>query len=244
MAPLFKIIRHVGLSQYGWEGRVKMEIKNSIKEVGIDFIDSYEKRVKLVMVLMREASRRIDGFFREQDDMIGQLRASLARSEGLRKKDFDTFMGAILSRRKEREEGTQQALDDLWKEEKEMMDTLREVFTDEDADVDLEKIKTDILSRHQNREKEITRMMMELHREQEELSLALTGLLSKGERVTVRDFRTMVSTFKIKNGNHGDEIGTVLDQLYTARQAVATQWQGLFSVYERSAVRGTLSPSL
>ena len=51
-----------------------MELRNSIKEVGIDFIDSYEKRVKLVMVLMREATRRIDGFFREQDDMIGQLR--------------------------------------------------------------------------------------------------------------------------------------------------------------------------
>ena len=221
-----------------------MELKNSIKEVGIDFIDSYEKRVKLVMVLMREAARRIDGFFGEQDDMIGQLREGLARSEGLRKKDFDTFMGAILARRKEREEGTQHALDDLWKEEKEMMDALREVFTDEHADVDLEKIKTEILSRHQNREKEITRMMMELHREQEELSTALNGLLAKGERVTVRDFRTMVSTFKIKNGNHGDEIGTVLDQLYTARQAVTSQWQRLFSAYERPAVRGALSPPL
>lgn len=215
-----------------------MELKNSIKEVGIDFITSYEKRIKLVMVLMREAARRIDGYFMEQDDMIGQLRERLARSEGLRKKDFDTFMGTILARRKEREKETQQALDNLWKEEKEMIDALQKVFTEKNADVDLEKMKTDILSRHQNREKEITRMMMELHREQEELSLALTGLLSKGEKVTVRDFRTMVSTFKIKNGKHGDEIGTVLDQLYTARQAVATQWQSLFSAYERSAQKG------
>ena len=243
MAPLFKILKHVGLSPDEKEG-LNMELKNSIKEVGIDFIDSYEKRVKLVMVLMREATRRIDGFFREQDDMIGQLRESLARSGGLRKKDFDTFMGAILARRKEREEGTQHALDELWKEEKEMMGALREVFRDEHADVDLEKIKTEILSRHQNREKEITRMMMELHREQEELSLVLTGLLSKGKNVTVRNFRTMVNTFKIKNGNHGDEIGTVFDQLYTAREAVTSQWQSLFSAYERPAVRGTLSPLL
>jgi hypothetical protein len=217
-----------------------MKLHGHIKEIGLDIINSYEKRVKLVKVLINEAARRMDEYCKEQEEMIGQLRGNLARSEGLRKRDFDSLMESVLSRRREREKETRETLERLWREEGGMIDTLRGIFTD--GNVDFERVKGVILSRHRDREREVARLLMKLHLEQEELSAALKGLLSKGGKIKINDFKEIIRAVRMRHDKGGEGIDRLLEEFCKVRQEVTVQWQGLFSVYDRMPSIGQSTP--
>lgn len=216
-----------------------MDVQRHIK-MSTDVIDSCEKRIKLVTILVKEAARHIQDCCNEQAAMIEQLRENLARYEGLRKKDFDMLMEAVLTKRKEKEFETQKALESLFRDEKDVLDKLRNISSTGDI-ADFEDVKTDILSRQQEKEKVIARLLMDLHMEQEELSAALKGLLSKGEKVRIRNFKGVVNVFKVQQRESQDEMDRMLDEVYATRQEVASKWLRLLSVYEKGAVPDRLS---
>ncbi|MBI1920359.1 MAG: hypothetical protein HYS23_04670 [Geobacter sp.] len=215
-----------------------MELQERIKTTGLELVNSYEKRLKLLNGLVCEAVRRVNGYCREQEELSGQLKENLARHEGMRKKDFDGLMDTVLEKRRQSERETRLSLEKIWQEESEMIELLREALTGNCNLADFERMKSETLSRHRDKEKEVARSLMKFQLEQEELSIVLKKLLSRGREVRVKEFKAMVRTLVNSDGEIGREVDRLLEEFGRIRQEVAAQWDGLFSYYEKGTEQG------
>lgn len=215
-----------------------MELQERIRTKGLDLVNSYEQRLKLLNGLVCEAVKRVNIYCREQEELSGQLKENLARHEGMRKKDFDALMESVLEKRRKSESETRLALENIWQEENEIIDLLREALTGNCNIADFEKMKTETLSRHRDKEKEVARSLMKFQLEQEELSIVLKKLLSKGREVRIKDFKAMVRTLLNSDGEIGREIDRLLEEFGRIRQEASAQWDGLFSYYEKGTEQG------
>lgn len=210
-----------------------MEFQERLKELGLEIISSYERRLKLVNSLVCEAVRRVNGYCREQEEMSRRLKENLARHGGMRKKDFDALMETVLAKRRERETETRQKLEKIWQEEGEMIILLKKTLSGNCNPADFEKMKRETLLRLREREKDVAKSLMRLQLEQEELSAVLKNLLSKGGEVRIKDLKAMVKTLGNHDRESGDEIDRILDEFDRIRHEVAAQWEGVFSFYDK-----------
>ncbi|MFQ5901153.1 MAG: hypothetical protein ACE5IH_06320 [Thermodesulfobacteriota bacterium] len=197
-------------------------------------IDTYEMRVKTIGQLMIEALGLVENYRREQEDMINRLKDNLARTECLRRKDFDTMMEKIKVFSKEREEDARDALKNFCSEGAKVVEILRDMFSEGRAVSlkDFIDMKAGIFAYHIGREKEVTKLLKELHREQEELNVALKRLLSKGGDIKIKDLKAVKKAFQIQHMGKESEVNRILDDFSKVWQGVTTQWQGLISAYE------------
>ena len=146
----------------------KVEAK---KDLTGEIIDSYEMRAKTIGTLMRQSIQVLKDYQRQQEEMAGELKNILAKTEFLRKKDFDKMMEEIWRKRDEREKKVHKTLEDFLREEKEMIDELRK-FLDLGELMridDFVVLKERILNRQRKREKEVSEILKSFHLEQEEV---------------------------------------------------------------------------
>jgi len=193
-------------------------------------VDSYETRVITVGALMRQTVELLKRFDLEQEERVMELRDLLARAESLRRKDFDTLLAEIRTRRREKEERVAHALDRFLKEQGELVAWLRKVITN--GDIGLEEFKAlsqGILTRQKGAQGDLSRMLRELHLEHEEMNIGLRRLLHKGERVRIEDFKAMIKAIQLRQGGRQDEVGKMLDELWGVDEEVATQWHKVIS---------------
>ena len=210
-----------------------MKTEENLKDLANSIIDSYEMRVKTVNDLMEQAYHFLEGFHAELQEMIGQLKENLAKSESLRRKDFDRMMSGLTARRSAREEEAEKVFQNFQEEEKEMIGRLRNVMVQGDRSNpdDMEIIKEDILSRQKERETGIVNALKRIQMEQEELKTALKKLLAKGETVKLKDFKLMLKSLKVQQGVRDNQVGRLLEDLDIARERVRNQWQTAVAGY-------------
>lgn len=193
-------------------------------------IDSYEVRVKTVGALMRQTVEVLKRFDREQEEKVMELQDLLAKAESLRRKDFDTLMGEIWTRRREKEKEMAQTLESFLREQQELVAWLRKVITN--GNISLEEFKLlsqNILTRQKEKEGKLSQMLRELHLEQEELGTGLKRLLQKGEKVRIKDFKAMIRAIRLRQGGRKDEVGKMLDELWGIDEKVGAQWRKVMS---------------
>ena len=210
-----------------------MKTEENLKDLANSIIDSYEMRVKTVNDLMEQAYHFLEGFHAELQEMIVQLKENLAKSESLRRKDFDRMMSGLTARRSAREEEAEKVFQNFQEEEKEMIGRLRNVMVQGDRSNpdDMEIIKEDILSRQKERETGIVNALKRIQMEQEELKTALKKLLAKGETVKLKDFKLMLKSLKVQQGVRDNQVGRLLEDLDIARERVRNQWQTAVAGY-------------
>ena len=204
-----------------------MKSGNDLRELAGGIIDSYEMRVKTVNMLMAQASHILKNFHEELEEMIARLRENLARTESLRKKDFDLMVGEVLAYRSRSELEAEEGLRRFQKEEDAMVKCLRDIVSGKD-DLCHQKIKAireDILRRQNEREKQVVRVLKRFQTVQEELQAGLKHLLHKGDDVRIKDLRVMVKSFKAHQVEENDTFVKMLEDFSTARERVHTQWQ-------------------
>ena len=199
----------------------------NLRELANTIIDSYEMRVKTVNGLMEQAYHFLRGFHTELEEMIIELKDNLAKSESLRKKDFDLLMSGLTARRSLLEQEAERVFENFQREEKEMIGRLRNVIVSGGRSSldDMEVIKEDILKRQKERETGIMKAMKRIQMEQEELKTALKRLLEKGETVKLKDFKLMLKSLKVQQGVRNHQVGRILDDLDVVRERVSTQWR-------------------
>jgi len=190
-------------------------------------IDSYEMRVKTVSDLMGQTIQVLKNFQRQQEEMAEELRNVLAKTECLRKKDFDRMMEEMWGQRRKREKEIHDTLESFLKEEKEMIDELRGLVNSEEvAKVeDFIVLKERILNHQREREKKVSEILKSFHIEQEELSTALKRLLLKGKRVKIKHFKNMVKGVQAHRIHKESSIGKALEELEMVDREVDTAWQ-------------------
>ncbi len=203
-----------------------------LKALANSIIDSYEMRVRTVNGLMDQAYQFLKGFQMELEDMIVRLRDNLARAESLRKKDFDRMIGDVIERRHQTEKETREGLQIFQEEEGEMIGRLRKIVLGGSGSTlgDMAAIKEDISRRQKEREKNIITAMKRLQIEQEDLRIALRSLLEKGEGVKVKDFRVMIKSLRVQQGDRDADLTKMLDEFDVVRTRVQGQWQSVAGV--------------
>jgi hypothetical protein len=210
-----------------------VKTEENLKDLANSIIDSYEMRVKTVNDLMEQAYHFLEGFHAELQEMIVQLKENLAKSESLRRKDFDRMMSGLTARRSAREEEAERVFQNFQEEEKEMIGRLRNVMVQggRSNPDDMEIIKEDILIRQKERENGIVHALKRIQMEQEEFKTALKKLLAKGETVKLKDFKLMLKSLKVQQGVRDNQVGQLLEDLDMVRERVRNQWQTAVAGY-------------
>ena len=206
-----------------------MEAGEELRALANSIIDSYEMRVSTVNTLMAQANNILKAFQTELEEMVALLRDNLAKSESLRKKDFEHMIKDVIERRMQREQEAEQSFKLFQKEEEEMIARLRAiVFSGNNSGLDdIEAIREDILKRQKMREKKIVKSLKCFQVEQEELRVALKKLLSKGKNVKIKDFKTMVNTLRVQQSDRDAEMIGMLEEFDVVRDKIQNQWQAV-----------------
>jgi len=177
--------------------------------------------------LMNQANQLLRSFQLEIEDMMASLRDNLAKSESLRKKDFDSMMSSVTELRQRTEEEAEENLKRFRVEEEEMISRLRNIVLSGSRSSleDIKTIKEDILKRQKEREKKIIRALKRFQIEQEDIRVALKNLLSKGENVKIKDLKNMLKSLSVQQSERDEEMISMLEGFEVVREKIQTQWQ-------------------
>ena len=102
--------------------------KKNLGDLARDIVASYDARVKVVGEIVEDTRKMMDGFQGKREDMSRELKERLAKSESLRKKDFDGMMADIILKQNEREDQVRKMLADFRREEEMMAEKLRNLL--------------------------------------------------------------------------------------------------------------------
>jgi len=205
-----------------------MTVGNDLRVLANSIIDSYEMRVKTVGALMNQANQLLRSFQLEIEDMMASLRDNLAKSESLRKKDFDSMMNSVTEVRCRTEKEAEENLKRFRVEEEEMISRLRSIVlsgSGSSLEDDIKAIKEDIMKRQKEREKDIIRALKRFQIEQEDIRVALKNLLLKGENVKIKDLKNMLKSLSVQQSDRDAEMISILEGFEVAREKVQNQWQ-------------------
>ncbi len=204
-----------------------MSAESDVKELAVSIIDSYEMRVSTVTTLMTQANNLLKSFQIEMEDMITQLRDNLAKSESLRKKDFDIMMRTMVDRMREIEQEEQDRFIQFQMEESEMIGRFRRLVSGESLVVteDMETLREDVHTRQKERERRIVNGLKQFQIAQEEFRSGVKILLLKGDGVRIKDLKQMLRTIKAHQYFREPEIIAILDSFDAVRNKVQNQWR-------------------
>ncbi len=107
---------------------IKGEETRNLEDLARDIVVSYDARVKVVGEIIEDTHRTMNDFRGKREDMSKELREVLAKSESLRRKDFDRMMADIVLKQNEREEQVKKMLADFRKEEEMVAEKLRNLL--------------------------------------------------------------------------------------------------------------------
>lgn len=220
----------------------KMGISEDMRTIAEGIICSYEMRMRSIATLVEEVGRLVENFHLQQETMAGQLRENLAKGECLRKKDFDTLMQSIRAERLRREREVRETLQRFRSGEERMVMELKETLNGGVPRIaeDFTIIKERILTQQVEREKGVSEMLKVFQREQEEMSVELQKLLSKGELIRIKDFKALIKGIQAQRNLRDSQVGKMLEEFRKARESVDGQWQRLASTV---AERNLTSPA-
>jgi flagellar hook-basal body complex protein FliE len=204
-----------------------MSAQSDMKELAVSIIDSYEMRVSTVTMLMTQANNLLKSFQIEMKEMITQLRDNLAKSESLRKKDFDIMIHTMVDRMREIEQEAENRFNQFQQEESEMIGRFRCLVSGESPVVieDMETLREDVLTRQKERERRIVNGLKQFQLAQEEIRSGLKTLLLKGNCVRIKDLKQMLKTIQVHQCFRDPEIMAFLDSFDAVRDRVQHQWR-------------------
>lgn len=226
-----------------------MNVADQMKAVTYDIISSYEDRISSVESLFSDTHQLLDDFqkalfeTREKRDLLSQeLREKLAKTESLRRKDFDQMMQAVLKEQSNREKEVRELLGKYIAEQKEVAGTLKESLADFNKQLvkgeqirieDFKRKFAEIKEQQSERQNQVRAMLEDFQlkagqycKENEELAKEIRELLSKGETIRIRDFKAMLRGFRKE------------------REAAAGAWQELSLAMAKKRQNVLRSPDL
>lgn len=206
-----------------------MGISEDMQTIAEGIICSYEMRMKSITSLVEEVTRLAENFHVQQEKMVSELKENLARGECLRKKDFDTLMQSIRAERLRRQREVRETLERFRGGEERMVMELKETLNGGAPKIaeDFTIIKERILTQQAEREKGVSEMLKVFQREQEEMSVELQKLLSKGELIRIKDFKALIKDIQAQRNLRESQVGKMLEEFRRVRESMDSQWQRL-----------------
>jgi hypothetical protein len=169
-------------------------------------IDNYRGAVEMVAGYIERAVALLNDLYAEQDRMMNQLKAILSRRRSLHRTHFDAIFRDVLARRR-RSRQTLSALADEYRANREqVVRELEERFAAGTPQAEAstgaalptapsprawQVLKARLLDNCDTGEREAVTVLRQVHVEQRELSIALSGLLDQAERLEIGDLKTV-----------------------------------------------------
>jgi ferritin len=98
-----------------------------------------------------------------------------------------------------------------------------------------------MLEHPKERERKLSRMLKNFHRDQKQLAAALRRLIEKGPAVRIKDFKAMIKAFHIE---HQEEIGAadeILEEFERIKDEISHQWRKVIAVESKGEHRAPLA---
>ncbi len=207
---------------------------------------SYEERVSSVGTfidtsyqIVREIQHPLLATKEEQECINVELRERLARTSSLRRKDFDRMMQELLSSQREQEEEVRSLLDGYLKEQKTIVQELRDSLAHvrdsaaEDKTAAVSRLHGQLKETPERQEQCRSRMCEKLgdfQRKHEALTSMLKDLLARGADLKIRDFKQMLGRFQNDRGKRQarqqerkEETRDLLNEFHEERAKVEAQ---------------------
>ncbi|MBU4176131.1 MAG: hypothetical protein KJ907_13605 [Actinobacteria bacterium] len=194
-------------------------------------INSYKAKVESITSFMEEAAGIVQRISAEQDELASTLRDMLAKSQCLRKKDFDDLYCPVKEKRRQDYEKVTGAIDVFRRGEYEMTTRWQSFISGEDGLTlsDFYSNKEEMLSEHECREEEVIRAIRNYHLQQEELLAGLRGLVGKGDNVRIADLRVILRNMDARVSERETDMGGLLEEIWEAARVVREDWHGIMS---------------
>jgi len=207
------------------------EFHNLIEEI----VNSYEVKVKAVLYLIKQVVQKVKIFHKEQIKMSDKLKDILARNQSLRRKDFDTMIANIRIQQAQREKEITQMVENFYEEEKEMVARMREMLSGKTPCTlkEFEFLRKKMLEHPKERERQLSRMLKNFHRDQEQLAWALRKLIEKGPAVRIKDFKAMIKAFHIEHHDQISGVDEILEEFERVKDEIGSQWSNLIVIVSK-----------
>ena len=102
---------------------------SNLKDLTKNIIDSHETRTQIIQEITEDTQKLIENFKKQREEMSKELKEALAKSQSLRKKDFNKMMEEVLMVRSKREEEVEKMLAGFRKEQTEIVEKLRDLLS-------------------------------------------------------------------------------------------------------------------
>lgn len=147
-------------------------------------------------------------------------------------------------------EDTHKMMDDFKEKREIMAEELQEVLAKRESlrKKDFDRMMADIISRQNEREKQVREMLENFRKEEEMVAEKLKKLLTKGEEIRIKDFKKMMADIRqeqekrVKQTGESiigplqdmrGEVRTMLDNFKKERQSVATAWHEMLGLFRQ-----------
>lgn len=173
------------------------EEKRDLKDLAKDIAISYDARVKVVGEIVEDTHKMLGEFKERRENMSEELREILAKSESLRKKDFNRMMADIVLRQNEREAEVKKMLEDFRKEEEMVAEKLRNLLKkgEEIRLKDFKKMMLDIKQDQERKAKETGASIGEQFQKMQEEVHAMLGNFKKERQSVASAWHEALSLF-------------------------------------------------
>jgi len=181
-----------------------------MREIILEIIESYEKRINTVGDIIESAHLLIDKFREQRIAMLEELRCNLAHAESLRKTDFDKIMSEIRRQHKERETEVKVMLQNSIEAHKRMAKELRAQFNRDNQSqqkteqerlqrfhLSFEQIKKD----QEMKEMEVRKILERYQFEQKSFTETIDDLLKKGRNITTHEVKCVARALSFLDTN-------------------------------------------
>jgi hypothetical protein len=192
-------------------------------------VETYRDWVETLAGYMERAAGLLENLYAQQDEVIEQLRQLCARTNSLRHADFDVIFGKVLADRRKTRESLSALVDGYRAGRDAVIQEVRKVLTADAAQAvgTWPTLKQKLLSEKDDGVGDIVAVLRQVHVEQEQIAMALSGLLRRGERLKINDLKTVAERLASRDSRDSAELAALLAVCESAGRNAGRRWQRL-----------------
>jgi hypothetical protein len=192
-------------------------------------LERYRTAVDTVAGYMGRAVGLLEDLYAEQDAMIEQLKRTLSKGKSLRRSDFDAIFGNVLAKRRRTREMLPTLVDGYRANRETLVQEIEDLCSSDTAEAPTAwpVLKKRLLESNDTGEGEVVAVLRQVHMEREDLSTALSDLLSRGERLKISDLKTIAQRLASRDSRESAELAALLATCEAAGRNASMQWEKL-----------------
>ncbi|MCY2931188.1 MAG: hypothetical protein NTV86_17205 [Planctomycetota bacterium] len=192
-------------------------------------LETYRAWMDTLAGYMERAADLLDGLYVDQDETLDHLRSFCSRTRSLRRSDFNAILGPVLASRRRTRQSLATLVCGYRTSREELIREIEEMFASgaPEAMQSWPTLRERLMGQGDDGVGQIVAALRGVHVEQEKISAALTGLLTRGEKLRINDLRTVAQSLATRDSCESAELAALLAVCESAGRTAELTWQRL-----------------